>query len=119
MKKEKVAKTDKKKITLSKKQKEVLFGVTSFGVSFIVTLFIILTFAVFIPQGKNNEQKKKYNIYVREKVIDENANIHESDEVEIKINGTAVWPVELMEMHQCLLPVTLWEVRCRYMPGVS
>ena len=61
MKKEKVAKTDKKKITLSKKQKEILFGVTSFGVSFIVTLFIILTFAVFIPQGKNNEQKKKYN----------------------------------------------------------
>ena len=61
MKKEKVAKTDKKKITLSKKQKEILFGVTSFGVSFIVTSFIILTFAVFIPQGKNNEQKKKYN----------------------------------------------------------
>lgn len=61
MKKEKAAKTEKKKNPLSKKQKDILFGVISFVGSFVVTTFIILTFAVFIPQGKTNELKKQYN----------------------------------------------------------
>ena len=61
MEKEKEVKTEKKKIVLSKKQKDILFGVASFGGSFIITTVIILTFAVFIPQGKIAEQKKKYD----------------------------------------------------------
>ena len=61
MKKEKAAKPEKKRKPLSKKQKDILFGVSSFAGSFIVTAVIILTFAVFIPQGKINEQRKKYN----------------------------------------------------------
>ena len=61
MDKENEVKTEKKKITLSKKQKDIIFAIASFSASFIVTTFIILTFAVFIPQGKINEQKKKYN----------------------------------------------------------
>ena len=64
MKKEKAVKTEKKKNPLSKKQKEILFGVVSFASSFVVTTFIILTFAVFIPQGKTNELKKQYNAAV-------------------------------------------------------
>ena len=58
MEEEKTKRVEKKKIPLTKKQKEVLFGVVSFVGSFLATAAIILTFAVFIPQGKLNEQKK-------------------------------------------------------------
>ena len=61
MEEEKTKRVEKKKIPLTKKQKEVLFGVVSFVGSFLVTAAIILTFAVFIPQGKLNEQKKQYD----------------------------------------------------------
>lgn len=60
MKKENVEKPEKKKKPLSHKKKEILFATISFGGSFIVTLFIILTFAVFIPQANMNKADKEY-----------------------------------------------------------
>ena len=61
MDKENEVKTEKKKITLSKKQKDIIFAIASFSISFIVTTVIILTFTVFIPQGQIDSQKKKYD----------------------------------------------------------
>lgn len=62
--KEKASKPDNKKKLLSQRQKEILFGIGTFAGSFIITTVIILTFAVFIPQGKVNEQKKQYSTAV-------------------------------------------------------
>ena len=60
MKKEKVKKPENKKKPLTKKQKEVLFGVATFSGSFVLTTMIILTFAVFIPQANVNKAEKDY-----------------------------------------------------------
>ena len=57
---EKVEKPEKKKKFLTGKKKEIIFGILSFVGSFGITLLLILTFAVFIPQADINKTENEY-----------------------------------------------------------